>query len=120
MVSKRDEIKKYLFETWAKAFDVPISDDYDMQGYFENEVLKGKSNQDVSAYDNQMHFTDEYKLPNHETFSKQSKYWKEGMPNRDWAGNYFMDMETGQILKDETPTPQGVDPRFYNIFRRGR
>jgi hypothetical protein len=40
------------------------------------------------------------------------------MPNRDWVGNYFMDMGTGQILKDETPTPQGVDPLFYNKFRR--
>ena len=45
--------------------------DYDMQGYWKNEVL---NNTDLANGNAEAHFTDKYKMPNHETFSNESIY----------------------------------------------
>lgn len=45
--------------------------DYDMQGYWKNEVL---NNTDLANGSAQNHFTDKYKMPNHATFSNESMY----------------------------------------------
>lgn len=45
--------------------------DYDMQGYWKNEVLNNTNLANGSAGE---HFTDKYKKPNHETFSNESMY----------------------------------------------
>ena len=45
--------------------------DYDMQGYWKNEVL---NNTDLANGNAQAHFTDKYKMPNHATFSNESIY----------------------------------------------
>lgn len=45
--------------------------DYDMQGYWKNEVL---NNTNLANGNAQAHFTDKYKMPNHPTFSNDSIY----------------------------------------------
>ena len=35
------------------------------------------------------HFSDQYKLPGHETFSNQSQYWNWGMPGGQWIGGLY-------------------------------
>ena len=45
--------------------------DYDMQGYWKNEVL---NNTDLANGNTEAHFTDKYKMPNHATFSNDSIY----------------------------------------------
>ena len=71
-----DEQKQ--FNTWAN--DMKIKglinpndnfQDYDMQGYWKNEVLNST---DLANGNAEAHFTDKYKMPNHETFSNESIY----------------------------------------------
>lgn len=66
------------FDVWAKDMKskgfINANDnfqDYDMQGYWKNEVL---NNTDLANGNAQNHFTDKYKMPNHETFSNESMY----------------------------------------------
>ena len=70
--------------------------DYDMQGFFKNEVLPqtevGKSG---SA---ETHFIDTYKKPNHRTFSNESKYYDKD--TKKYAGNWKAYYEKEQ--KDST------------------
>ena len=97
-----NETKQY--EQWVKENNIPTGGYYDMQGFFKNEVLKGKasSQMGVDPYDQALHFTDKYKLPGHPTFSMQSQYWKEGMPKRDWVGAYYIDFDNANVIKDTT------------------
>lgn len=66
------------FDAWAKDMKtkglINANDnfqDYDMQGYWKNEVL---NNTNLANGNAQAHFTDKYKMPNHETFSNESMY----------------------------------------------
>ena len=112
-----------LYQLWAKGFNVPTGGSYDRPRFFKEKVL-GQQDQglsEVSQYDNQLHFTDEYKMPGHPTFSMQSKYWKEGMPKRDWVRDYYVDFDQGKILKDTTASPQNkFSSKVYDYFRRGQ
>lgn len=58
--------------------------DYDMQGFWKNEVVKQTAaGQSGSA---ETHFTDTYKKPNHRTFSEESQYYNKD--NKKYAGNW--------------------------------
>ncbi|MFK5173364.1 hypothetical protein ACI3QN_12695, partial [Propionibacterium freudenreichii] len=43
---------------------------------------------------------DKYKLPNHPTFSVESKYYKEGMPAGKWDGDDYIPINRGNPLPD--------------------
>jgi hypothetical protein len=58
---------------------VAPSTDYDMTGYVKKY---GQPDQSKGQ-----HLTDEFKLPNHITFSKDSSYSKPGQEGGDWAKN---------------------------------
>jgi hypothetical protein len=86
-----------MYKYWALTNSVPQSNDYDMRGFYLAGLLGDPSAQSgVNASDGQMHYTDTYKLPNHQSFSNESKYskakddpyWKENpapyIPNT-WA-----------------------------------
>ena len=57
--------------------------DYDMQGYWKNEVL---NNTNLANGNAQAHFTDKYKMPNHPTFSNESMYYNTA--NSPYAGSW--------------------------------
>ena len=57
--------------------------DYDMQGYWKNEVL---NNTNLANGNAQNHFTDKYKKPNHATFSDESMYATGD--NKKYAGHW--------------------------------
>lgn len=82
-----DEIKDH-YNTFSKGGNLsykkrlekvrgPLKDDYDYEGYYKKypkqaeAMLKGDPN---------AHFTDEFKLPNHDTFSDESIYSKQNGP----------------------------------------
>jgi hypothetical protein len=96
-----DPYQANLYDIWSKVDNVPQSDDYDMEGYFNDVILKGKDQSSINPSDNRMHYPDTYKLPNHPTFSAQSKYYKKSMPYRDWIGNLLVDFNSGKIVSDE-------------------
>lgn len=85
-----NNIEQVQFNKWAndmkaKGIINPNDNfnDYDMQGYWKNEVL---NNTNLANGNAQTHFTDKYKKPNHETFSNESIYAKGN--NAKYAGKW--------------------------------
>ena len=87
------------FQKWVKANKIPFNPeeafpDYDMRGWW-----KASTSGDPSAkYDpKRMHFTDKFKTPFHESFSRESMY---ANPN---TAPYWKETKYGNALM----TPQG-------------
>lgn len=86
----KEEQDKY--QEWVTAMKLakklnPNADekfDYDMQGFWKNEVQKNTAQGQSGSAEN--HFTDTYKKPNHRTFSEESKYYNKD--NAKYAGNW--------------------------------
>lgn len=73
-----DKEKKY--QEWRSALpkNLQYEGDYDLRGlWLDNPNVKPSAN---------LHFTDKYKLPNHPTFSNESKYFNKS--NKDKAGRW--------------------------------
>ena len=64
-------------------------EDYDMQGFWKNEVL---NNTEYATATAETHFPDKYKKPNHPTFSNESIYYNEETANQagHWEGDTFV------------------------------
>lgn len=63
-----------LYQAWAESNRAPQTNDYDMRGYFM-DIMRGKTaNTDKGLADLAKHYPDTYKLPNHPSFSNESKY----------------------------------------------
>ena len=93
-----DELK---FQNWAKQNKVPMTNDYDMRGYWK-AMSSGdpRATQTRSAFDNTMHFPDIWKTPLHHSFSNESIYATPNAPG--WVGDTLRD-KLGTILVDERP-----------------
>lgn len=90
------------FFRWAHQNNVPLSRDYDMSGFWKAlQQMDPKATSALNPNDSQLHFPDYWKLPNHPTFSTESKYADmEKNPNiPSWQG--------GPI---ETPQAQAMNP----------
>lgn len=76
------------FAKWAESNQVPVDlsvqSDYDMPGFYK-ALQAGKASSGVSPLDNRVHYTDQFKTPQHQTFSKESQYAPEDAPH--WEGN---------------------------------
>lgn len=99
----REEEKQ--FQSWVKDNNIPFdpspTSDYDMRGYFKDNVLgKGGVKPKISSFDNRPHFPDTYKTPYHKTFSNESKYATPDAPH--WVGDRLID-KNGRVIADETP-----------------
>lgn len=101
-----------MFRKWLEDNRVPFdpnakSQDYDMRGYWQG--LRQQSPHAMSGVnpnDNQMHYTDYYKMPWHETYSNESK----GAPSDAPAWN----------RQDQLVGPDGkvlYDEKFMKILR---
>jgi hypothetical protein len=76
-----------LFQMWATTNNVPQSNDYDMRGFYMGKLLGDPSAMSqVNASDNQLHFSDKWKLPNHKSFSNESQYSR-GLLDPRWVEN---------------------------------
>jgi len=72
--------KERLYQQWRAKLPKPLQyeGDYDLRGLWnENPNVKPSPN---------LHFTDKYKLPNHPTFSNESKYFNEA--NKHMGGQW--------------------------------
>jgi hypothetical protein len=104
-LNPQDEAK---FQQWVKDKKVPWQDspfaDYDMRGYYQAQQ-SGDPNakQNLSGFDQTMHFPDTYKTKYHKTFSNESKYALPNAPS--WQGDRLVD-EKGNVVADETPQAQ--------------
>ena len=81
--------QRAAFSAWVKKYNVPVTPDYDMQGYF---LSSGGAPHTAGA-----HFPDTFKTPYDTTFSGESKYAKPGTPFV-WRGNRLVDARSGQVI----------------------
>lgn len=90
-ITPLSEEEKVQYDAWVKEMKDsgkmhPGNEnyDYDMQGFWKNEVVpKTKEGMSSSA---ETHFTDKYKNPKHRTYSVESQYIND--ENRKYAGNW--------------------------------
>jgi len=76
-----------LYNIWAAVNNVPQSNDYDMRGYYLGKLLRDPAaTQGINPSDNSLHFSDKWKLPNHQSFSNESIYSR-GLLDPRWVEN---------------------------------
>lgn len=85
------------FQTWARSNRAPITDDYDMRGYW----LNGARGAAVNPNDRAMHYPDTYKTPLHESFSGESMYANPRSRPPQWNSRGQLVAADGSILYDE-------------------
>lgn len=77
------------YQTWRSNLpkNLQYEGDYDLRGFWkENPNFEVKTKDD--------HLTDKFKLPNHETFSNESKYYKPGMKAVKWVNDQPVPIQT--------------------------
>lgn len=103
---------------WAIQNNVPQSNDYDMQGFYGGLMnMDPRAASAINTNDQQMHFPDKWKLPNHPTFSTESQYYDpRTMPQTPtWSGgalpnggeSWTLRRPNGGIVAAEAPWYQG-------------
>jgi hypothetical protein len=88
------------FEEWKKKYAPNDSGhDYDLRGAYEAGVTPNADNG---------HFPDTFKMPNHPTFSIESKYYKPGLPAGRWEGEKYIKMSAEEAAKWVLKHPPGT------------
>jgi hypothetical protein len=99
------------FQAWAKQNKAPITDDYDMRGFWQAlQAGDPRASTAINQSDQQLHFPDTWKTPLHKTFSNESIYAAGGEPR--WIGDVLV-AQDGTVVADErsaaakkaSPTP---------------
>lgn len=89
-----------LFQMWAQANNVPITDDYDMRGFWLHRG-EGGTGTAVNPNDHQLHYPDTYKTPLHESFSGESIYADPATHPPVWNNRDQLVTPDGRVLFDE-------------------
>jgi hypothetical protein len=89
--------------------------DYDMQGWWLENFLKG------TLGNQQGHFTDKYKKPNHPTFSKESIYSNDVVQGGDWrnSGESFWSFIPSQYQLEQKDYLPKLRRYFDSEYGRG-
>jgi hypothetical protein len=98
------------FQSWAKENRAPITDDYDMRGFWK--ALKSgdpRAETAINPSDNELHFPDTWKTPIHHSFSNESIYADADAPH--WEGNVLVDKD-GRVVVDERTPEERSRPSF--------
>ena len=103
-LTKLDPLEEMAFMLWVKEKNVPFDPspnaDYDMRGFYK--AMKSgdpKASTGMNSNDGQLHFTDFFKTPFHESFSAESRYAKPGAPK--WNESDQLVLPSGKIVFDE-------------------
>lgn len=97
--------KEQAFRSWVKDNNIPFdpdvkTQDYDMRGFWSGMMAGDPhATSGIDPNDGNLHFTDYYKTPFHETFSAQSKFATATAP--DWQGDQLVDKQ-GNVVYDDT------------------
>lgn len=97
------------FQTWAKRNKAPITDDYDMRGFWD--ALRNKdprAGTSVNANDGRMHFPDTWKTPLHKSFSNESIYATPDAPK--WNDKDQLVDTQGNVVFDERAQQPAQQP----------
>jgi len=89
-----EELAQRDFLEWARQNNVqPLYDrDYDYRGAWKAGLRRSPS------LTGRGHFSDEFKLPSHQTFSNESKYFRPGMRGGAWMGDTYVPFESWELL----------------------
>jgi len=100
------------YQKWVRQNRIPISDDYDMEGYYRDIVKPGRDYTHIDELDKRRHFPDTYKKPNHPSFSDESMYAVG--PNKALAGHWTGENFTGpgRVGLPEIRSQQNLMPQF--------
>lgn len=100
-LTKLSGIQEQQFQQWAKQNKVPLTDDYDMRGFWRGlKTHDPDAAQSVDPNDNKLHFPDKWKTPRHQSFSKESMYATS--PNAPaWNDQDQLVANNGQVLFDD-------------------
>ena len=95
-LTKLSPAEETKFQAWALANKAPITDDYDMRGFYKEGLATS-----VNQNDGMPHFTDKYKTPLHESFSGESKYSRSDIAGPKWNSKDQLVAPDGRVLFDE-------------------
>ncbi len=95
---------EHAFQQWVKTNNVPFDpspeSDYDMRGFFKGLITGDpRAVSGVNPYDKQLHFTDAWKTPFHESFSNESMYATPDAPR--WINDHQLADASGKVVYDE-------------------
>lgn len=101
-------LSELAFRQWVSSNGVPFGpnsqgpSDYDMRGYYQ-ALINGNPMAvptQVNPNDNQLHYTDYFKTPIHQTFSNESQYAGPNAPQ--WINDHQLaDPMSGRVIFDE-------------------
>lgn len=99
------------FQQWVQQtgapFDPRPTADYDMRGFWQDQRAGGQhSNTGMNANDGQMHYSDYFKTPYHESFSAESRFALPGAPA--WNELDQLIKPDGSVVFDERAKQHGV------------
>ncbi len=97
--------QEQAFEQWVQQNNVPFDlnnpmpQDYDMRGFYRG-LMAGdpRATTGIDPNDQRMHFTDYWKTPYHESFSRESKFAGPNAPT--WQGDQLIAPD-GRIMFDD-------------------
>jgi hypothetical protein len=100
-------LDEMAFRQWVQNNRVPFNpnqtgpSDYDMRGYYQGMVNQNPmaAPTQVNPNDQQLHYTDYYKTPLHQSFSSESQWATPQTPS--WINDSQLASPGGRILFDE-------------------
>jgi hypothetical protein len=104
------ETEEKAFRNWLKQNKVPFNpdeklQDYDMRGFYKSlQSGSGNAQSGVNQFDGQMHYTDQFKTPYHETFSRESMFATPDAPY--WEDDRYLKDKDGNVLFDQANPPK--------------
>jgi hypothetical protein len=119
------DIEELLFRKWLKDHNVPFNPDasvtdYDMRGFWRG-LQSGDPHAQTgqNANDGQLHYSDWWKTPGHQTFSAESQYAGPVAPQ--WDDQDRLISPGGRVLHDErapSAADSGIDALLRSIIGR--
>lgn len=103
--TKLPQMDEFQFRQWLQDKNVPFNpnagqQDYDMRGYWQGlQQQNPRSTSGINPNDSQLHFSDNWKTPYHQSFSNESKYATPNAPQ--WVNDTQLAAPSGRIVFDE-------------------
>lgn len=101
-----NQLDEMAFRQWTQDNGVPFNHaapvtDYDLRGYWlaKQRGQPMATPTEINPNDNRPHFTDYYKTPMHQSFSRGSQWASPNAP--DWINDHQLANESGRIIFDE-------------------
>ena len=99
-------LQEFMFRQWIAQNNVPFNpntpgpSDYDMRGFYQGMQQGHPMAQSaINPNDNQLHYSDYWKTPLHQSFSSESQWATPGTPS--WINDSQLASPSGRIVFDE-------------------